>query len=75
MYKLETDSDIEGWFSLRQLPWNKCIAKQLDGFGMQCIEDLNLVPRDKFLNLFSNGGEVKFVIAAKAKLAHEQLCE
>ena len=72
----KVNNDIEGWFTDRQLPWSQEISQALEEFGTQCVEDLKLVPLENFLQLFSIAGQApKLVIAAKAKLAHKQLCD
>ena len=76
MSSSEADSDVMGWFSARGLPWTANIANTLNEFGIACVEDLKLVPHERFLDLFSIPGKpAKLVIAAKTKIAHESLCK
>ena len=62
---------LKDWFEQHGLPWTNEMAKDLcDEKGIQCIEDMKLLPQDMFLCLFQSSN---FIVREKAKLAFTRL--
>ena len=64
------DSDVKGWFLDHSLLWTDEIDKDLSGKGIECVEDLKLLPPEVFYDLFKAGS---FTVKEKAKHAHREL--
>ena len=48
----KVDSNVKGWFDAHCLPWSDAISKTLDDQGVEFVEDLKILNRAVFYNLF-----------------------
>ena len=67
---LTSDPNVQGWFERHGLPWSDVIATSLSHDGIERVEEMKLLPADRFLALFSSE---KFIVKQKAKLAFDDL--
>ena len=70
MSKSTADTDVQVWFNIHSLPWSCPISTKLSNFGVECVEDLKILPRQEFMGLFYLE---KFIVKEKAKLARCEL--
>lgn len=66
------DTNLKGWFLRHALPYTDGVCISLDDLGVECVEQLKILPREYFLAMFE--GE-KFVVKEIAKLAFNKLNE
>mmetsp|Transcript_28065 Transcript_28065/g.58760 ORF Transcript_28065/g.58760 Transcript_28065/m.58760 type:complete len:365 (+) Transcript_28065:39-1133(+) len=64
------DFNIEGWFSSKGLPFTDNVSITLDNFGVVCVEQLKMLPREDFMEMFKDG---KFITKKTAELAVDEL--
>lgn len=65
-----TDCNLKKWPLDRGLPWSDTIATDFVEKGIECVEDLKLLPADLFHELFASQ---KFIVKQKAKMAYREL--
>jgi hypothetical protein len=70
MSKSTADTDVQVWFKTHGLLWSFPISMKLSNFGVECVEDLKILPRQEFMDLFYLE---KFIVKEKAKLARREL--
>ncbi len=46
------DTDLEGWFLRHKIPYTDGVQISLDDWGVQCVEQLKLLPSDVFLGMY-----------------------
>ena len=46
------DTDVEGWFLRHKIPFTDGVQISLDDWGVQCVEQLKLLPSDIFLGMY-----------------------
>ena len=46
------DTDLEGWFLRHKIPYTHGVQISLDDWGVQCVEQLKLLPSDVFLGMY-----------------------
>ena len=63
---------MKGWFLARGLPWSESLSEQLNDYGVECVEDLKLFPKEKFVDLFA---AQKFIVREKSRLVYGSLME
>ena len=69
----QADTDLKGWFSMKGLPWNAQVITKLVDDGIECVEDLKLLPFDQFIDLISLSGPPRYIMKAKAKMSFLEL--
>lgn len=57
------DLDIEGWFNRHKLPFTDGVQISLDDWGVECVEQLKLLPSDVFLGMYDSE---KFILRETA---------
>jgi hypothetical protein len=68
------DLDLEGWFHRHALPYTDLVKISLDDWGVQCVEQLKLLPSDTFLGMYE---PEKFVVretAVSQTNSHQFFC-
>ena len=46
------DTNLEGWFLRHKIPYTEGVQISLDDWGVQCVEQLKLLPSDVFLGMY-----------------------
>jgi hypothetical protein len=56
---------LNDWFEQNGLSWTNEVAKDLSGKGIQCLEDMKLLPQDMFLALFESSTFTAMMIVCR----------
>lgn len=68
------DLDLEGWFNRHTLPYTDGVKISLDDWGVQCVEQLKLLPSDAFLGMYDPEKLVVRETAVSQKIQGHYFC-
>ena len=66
------DFDVQSWFTRNGLPFSDAVSISLDNWGVECVEQLKMLEKKDFLDMFE---EEKFIIKKTAEIVVEALHE